>query len=83
MSLPRKRLASLISSLDGGADGLDFVRRIAEGARAFLVPGGVLAMEIGMGEHDDTRAILEKAGFRDIEIARDLARIERVVSGVL
>ena len=69
-------------ALDGGDDGLDLVRRIAEEAPRYLVPGGVIALEIGAGEADATRGILEKAGFLEIEIARDLARIERVVSGV-
>jgi release factor glutamine methyltransferase len=70
-------------ALDGGADGLDLVRRIVEDAPAHLVPGGVLAMEIGAGEADATRAIFEAKGFREVRADRDFAKIERVVSGVL
>ena len=69
-------------ALDGGADGLDLVRRIVDEAPHHLVDGGVLALEIGAGEAGDTKAILEARGFREIEISRDLARIERVVSGI-
>lgn len=69
-------------ALDGGADGLDFVRRIAAGAPAVLEPEGLLAMEIGAGEAPDTVAIFEASGFRDVRVHRDIARIERVVSGV-
>lgn len=70
-------------ALDGGEDGLAFVRRILEGARAHLVPGGALAMEIGAGQGEAVVALFEAAGFTDVRADRDLARIERVVSGVL
>lgn len=69
-------------ALDGGADGLDFVRRILDGAPAHLEKDGVLAMEIGAGEAAATAALFEERGFRGIEIARDYAKIERVVSGI-
>jgi release factor glutamine methyltransferase len=69
-------------ALDGGADGLDFVRRIVDDAPAQLVPGGVLAMEIGAGEAPDAARLLEARGFKRVTITRDLARIERVVDGV-
>jgi release factor glutamine methyltransferase len=69
-------------ALDGGEDGLDLVRRIVDGAPDHLVPGGVLALEIGAGEAEETRALLEARGFIDVRADRDIARIERVVSGV-
>ena len=37
-------------ALDGGADGLDFYRRIAAGAGEKLNPGGVMIFEAGKGE---------------------------------
>ncbi|MDB4940539.1 MAG: Protein-N(5)-glutamine methyltransferase PrmC [Labilithrix sp.] len=70
-------------ALDGGADGLDLVRRIVEAAPAHLVDGGVLALEIGAGEAPATAALLEARGFVDVRKDRDIARIERVVSGIL
>lgn len=69
-------------ALDGGADGLDLVRRIVAEAPRFLDPDGVLAMEIGAGEAEATAAIYTEHGFRDVAIARDYGKIERVVSGV-
>ena len=69
-------------ALDGGTDGLDLVRRIVETAPRYLDVDGVLAMEIGAGEAADTQAILSSAGFRDVAVARDYGRIERVVSGI-
>ena len=69
-------------ALDGGADGLDLVRRIVREAPEHLEPGGVLAMEIGAGEAEATVALFEASGFADVRTHRDIARIERVVSGV-
>lgn len=39
-------------ALDGGADGLDFYRRLAAGAAAFLAPGGKVMLEFGDGQDD-------------------------------
>jgi len=69
-------------ALDGGADGLDFVRRIVEGAPDHLVAGGILALEIGAGEASATVELFERRGFTAVKVERDIARIERVVSGV-
>jgi release factor glutamine methyltransferase len=69
-------------ALDGGNDGLDLVRRIVDAAPRYLVPGGVLALEIGMGEAGATKALFEARGFDDVRADRDYAKIERVVSGV-
>ena len=69
-------------ALDGGKDGLDLVRKIAAEASAYLVPGGVLAMEVGAGQAPHTVEIFRANGFREIEVARDYGRIERVVSGL-
>jgi release factor glutamine methyltransferase len=68
-------------ALDGGVDGLDLVRKIIEGARAFLASDGILAIEIGAGEAEATRALFEEAGFGEIQTERDYGKIERVVSG--
>lgn len=70
-------------ALDGGPDGLDFVRRIVEDAPAHLVPGGLLALEIGSGQAAATRALFEERGFQEVQVDRDYGRIERVVSGKL
>lgn len=44
-------------ALDGGADGLDFYRSIANYYRTALKPGGYLCFEFGMGQGDDVCAI--------------------------
>ena len=43
----------------------------------------MLAVEVGAGEARAVVALFERAGFGHIEVRRDYARIERVVSGVL
>lgn len=45
-------------ALDGGTDGLDFYRRLATEAAAFLKPEGKLMLEFGEGQADAIRAIL-------------------------
>lgn len=69
-------------ALDGGADGLDLVRRILADAPAFLVAGGALAMEIGAGQAPEVSALFEAQGFRDVRRAKDYGGHERVVSGL-
>ena len=68
-------------ALDGGPDGLDVVRRIATAAPVRLVPGGLLAMEIGDGQGPAVHSLLEAAGYGSVRIERDLARHDRLALG--
>ena len=58
-------------------------RRICEGAAAHLVPGGRIYFEIGSGQAEAVRSILEQAGFAGIRVVQDLAGLDRVVYGKL
>jgi len=82
-SLPREvrdhdpRLA-----VDGGVGGLEVIRRLVQEAPRVLRPGAPLVMETGGG--DQTQAVgdlMMAAGFTALEMRRDLAGIERFVSG--
>ncbi len=64
-------------ALFAGADGLDAIRRLTEQARG----APLLALEIGAGQASEVRALLERAGFRRLDVLRDLAGHERVVVG--
>lgn len=68
-------------ALDGGADGLDFYRRIASAAPAHLVSGGLLAVEVG---HDQADAVMSlfraRAELADVRTHDDLGGIRRVVA---
>jgi len=46
-------------ALDGGADGLDFYRRLAAEAKSFLKPDGKIMLEFGDGQADDLKKIFE------------------------
>lgn len=50
-------------ALDGGADGLDFYRRLAAEAGDFLQPHGKLMLEFGEGQAEAIRTILSAAGW--------------------
>lgn len=67
-------------ALDGGTDGLNFYRRIISDAPRFLVRGGLLAVEVGINQASAVKTLAEAANFVDIQIFKDLAGIERVVS---
>jgi len=70
-------------ALDGGDDGLEFYRRLAEGCADCLIHGGLLAVEVGYGQSGAVKAILKDTGyFQNIGAARDLAGIERVVYAI-
>ena len=80
-SLPPEVQREPALALDGGADGLEFYRRIAAAARDFLVPGGGLIFEVGDGQAPAVKKILASNGYSAISGLFDLARCERVVSG--
>ena len=81
--IPTSELASLQAevkreprlALDGGADGLDFYRRISRDYAAHLSPGGTLLMEVGAGQAEDVAEMFPKA-----EIIKDICGIKRVVA---
>ena len=75
------RLYDPMSALDGGEDGLYFYRRIAEESPKYLTQGGWLCMEIGHDQGEEVKAFLEIAGFTDVSVKKDLAGLDRVVSG--
>lgn len=68
-------------ALDGGADGLHSIRRLAAAAPAVLRDGGFLVLEIGAGQRAAGEEILRAAGLATAGVRRDLAGIERVVTG--
>jgi release factor glutamine methyltransferase len=67
-------------ALDGGADGLDVVRRIVRGAGERLEPSGVIALEIALDQSEAVAELLKQHGFEQIEVAHDLGGRPRVVS---
>lgn len=69
------------TALDGGADGLDFYRKIAGQVKDYLNPGGYVYMEIGYDQGEAVSELMRNAGFTEVEVIKDLARNDRVVKG--
>lgn len=63
--------------------GLEFYRKITENAPKILNKGGYLMFELGIGQSEDVKSLMIANGFKNIEIIRDLAGIDRVISGAL
>lgn len=70
-------------ALNGGVDGLDYYRRIAELFKKIHEKDGVLAVEIGCEQKDSVEEIYRDAKiFKSITTYRDLSGNNRVVSGM-
>ena len=69
------------TALFGGEDGLDYYRRMVPLWGAKLNPGGMLAAEIGMGQHGDVTRIFEDNGLR-AGFEKDLCGVIRVIYGI-
>ena len=72
-------------ALDGGADGMDVLRRVAEDASMLLAPEGELYLELDAesGQAAPMSALLRELGFDPVRSHRDLAGAERFVSASL
>ncbi|MFA6310558.1 MAG: peptide chain release factor N(5)-glutamine methyltransferase [Sterolibacterium sp.] len=73
---PQRALAS-------GDDGLAAIRHIVEASLPRLLPGGGLWFEHGYDQAESVRALLQRAGYADVQQHRDLAGIVRVSGGRL
>jgi release factor glutamine methyltransferase len=67
-------------ALDGGADGLDFYRRIAAQAWQFLTLNGALTLEIGADMGGEVSSVFNRAGlYREVAVFQDYAGCDRVI----
>ena len=77
------RLHDPVIALDGREDGLYYYRRIVRESRSYLEEGGALLFEIGCDQAEAVSGLMSGAGFSEITVKKDLAGLDRVVSGVL
>ena len=70
------------TALLGGEDGLDFYKAITAQYKKALKVGGMLAFEVGAGEAAAVEKLLENAGFKETNTAKDLGGISRAVYGL-
>ncbi len=79
---PEVRIHEPRLALDGGADGLALIRRIATTARRYVRPSGALAVETAGGDQTEAAAaLLRAAGWDRVAVRADLVGIDRFVAG--
>lgn len=81
--MPEVRLHEPMLALDGGQDGLEFYRRIAGQAVTRLAPNGRLFLEIGCEQSAAVAEILQKQGYREVQVFQDLAGKDRIVQCIV
>ncbi len=64
-------------------DGVEFYKRIIEGAHRLFVKRGFVVFELGINQAPLVEKLLQENGFKEINIIKDLAGIERVISARL
>jgi release factor glutamine methyltransferase len=67
------------AALVAGPDGLAAYRALAPDCARLLAPGGLCALEIGLGQGDAVAALLAAQGLTVVARRRDLAGVERCV----
>jgi len=68
-----------LRALDGGEDGVDFYRKILSKGGVFLKEGGWIFFELGFGQSEAVAKIAAHAGFKNVELIKDFAGIDRVL----
>ena len=68
-------------ALDGHEDGLYFYRKIVSEGKLFLKKDGWMLFEIGYDQGGDVSKLMKDNGFTDVQVARDLTGLDRVVLG--
>jgi len=72
-----------LEALDGKEDGLYFYREIIASCREYLKPEGRIFFEIGFDQGEAVSGMLRENGFQEVRVIKDLARNDRVVTGML
>ncbi|MDA0576469.1 MAG: peptide chain release factor N(5)-glutamine methyltransferase [Verrucomicrobia bacterium] len=70
-------------ALDGGVSGVEVIEGVVCDAAIVLKPGGMLFLEIGADQGQSVSTILRDAGFDAVTVKKDLAGLDRIVTGVL
>ena len=73
-----------LMALDGGADGLDIIRRIIKESPGHLKSGGMLLMEIGDDQGSAVTELAAQSGeYREARIIKDLEGHDRMLRAIL
>jgi release factor glutamine methyltransferase len=68
-------------ALDGGISGLEIIERIIEKAPDYLQQNGYLLLEADPRQMEQIKILLDKKGFKDIQLYKDLSGQNRVIGG--
>lgn len=68
-------------ALAGGPDGLDCYRQLVPQMARMVIPGGLVAVEVGAGQASDVAELFRVAGICGVALERDLGGVERCVVG--
>jgi release factor glutamine methyltransferase len=66
-------------ALDGGPDGLVYIRKLLWSLEDRLAEGGRALIEIGAGQLEQTTSIAHEAGWEHIQVFKDIAGIDRLL----
>jgi release factor glutamine methyltransferase len=80
-TLSREVLHDPEIALFGGERGDEIVRKLIDVSRTHLRPGGMLALEIGLGQSDDLAAVMAEKNYHDIAQIRDYGGVIRFLFG--
>jgi release factor glutamine methyltransferase len=80
-SLSREVLHDPAIALFAGEQGDEIVRKLIDSARAHLSAGGLLALEVGLGQADDLAALMAKKNYYDIKTEGDYGGVIRFLFG--
>jgi release factor glutamine methyltransferase len=81
--MPEVAVYEPIQALDGKEDGLYFYKKIIASALEHLNEDGKLMFEIGYDQGESVSNLMKEAGYKDIQVIKDLAGNDRVVIGGL
>ncbi|HIT89110.1 MAG TPA: peptide chain release factor N(5)-glutamine methyltransferase [Candidatus Merdenecus merdavium] len=68
-------------ALDGDEDGLSFYKRMVKESESYLKPGGYLYFEIGHDQGREVSCLMERQGYTNVKVEKDLAGLDRIVYG--
>jgi len=68
-----------IVALDGGKDGLDCYREIADKAPKWLKKNGYILLEVGYNQAEQVKDIFKDSTLKFIDFAKDLSEIKRCI----
>ena len=68
-----------ISALDGGLDGLFWIRKVINNSSKFIKTNGILILEIAFDQTEKVKKILRKNGYYIKDVVKDLAKNNRCI----